>query len=498
MASEVTKYPVDSLTKKGVAAHLTVTILLLIVLMSFGAIMLLNQANLVKVTPTIFYSVMTVHGAGMVGAASLGGCAVLWYFLCQYVPLNPKILMINLWMSVIGVVLILLGVFGFGFTDAWTFLYPLPAFSSKFYGTTGPMLFFFGLLFIGVGYLIVYLEMGIKISRKYGGLFNGLGWAQIFGKGGDYGPPGAVVAATMNVIANSVGILAGAFVIVASILNIINPNIQIDPLMAKEFTYAFGHIFANCTIYMAVAGVYEILAMYTKRPWKSNKVFLIAWNFSTLFTLMIFTHHLLMDFAVPHWLLIMGQIFSYANGLPVMVVTAYGALMIIYRSGIKWDMPSGLMFLSMFGWVAGAIPAVIDATIVVNHVMHNTKWVPGHFHTYMGLGVIIMIIGFMYYYVKVECGRRENEFDKVSAAIYSVFFLGLTGSFLYAGKIGTPRRWAEHLPNWILSDRVGATCAIIIIMCTIFFATRFIFRLNSQQRNISSGNDLNEKPLMVK
>ena len=28
-------------------------------------------------------------------------------------------------------------------------------------------------------------------------------------------------------------------------------------------------------------------------------------------------------------------------------------------------------------WVVGVVPAIVDATIVVNHVMHNTKWVPG-------------------------------------------------------------------------------------------------------------------------
>jgi cytochrome c oxidase subunit 1 len=117
--------------------------------------------------------------------------------------------------------------------------------------------------------------------------------------------------------------------------------------VAKSLTYAFGHIFANCTIYMAVIAVYEVLSEYTGRPWKSNKAFLIAWNFSTLFTLMIYTHHLLMDFAVPEWMLIMGQIFSYANGLPVMVITAYGALMIVFRSGMNWDFASSMFFLSM-------------------------------------------------------------------------------------------------------------------------------------------------------
>jgi cytochrome c oxidase subunit I len=459
--------------KKGVAYSLMITAVVLVLMMIFGVIMLLNQGKVISIPAQLFYKIMTVHGTGMVGIASLGGSAILWYFLSKYVRLNPEILFVNLILSVVGVVMILIGIFVFNFSDGWTFLYPLPSFSAKITGNQGPLLFLFGLLAIGIGYLIMYVHIAVRIIKEYGGLGKALGWDQIFrGKKG-YGPPSAIVASTMVLICNTVGILAGATALLESILNIINPNIAFDPMAAKHLTYAFGHIFANCTIYMAVIAVYEVLAEYTGRPWKSNKVFLIAWNFSTLFTLMIYTHHLLMDYAVPNWMLVLGEIFSYANGLPVMVVTAYGALMIVHKSNIKWDFASSMFFLSMFGWVAGAVPAIIDATIVVNHVMHNTKWVPGHFHTYMGMGVIAMIFGFMYYFNKTEGTQKQNGFDKFAIFTYFTFFTGLVGSFLYAGYISVPRRWAEHFPKWTGSDQLGATCGIFIVIAAIIFTVRF-------------------------
>ncbi|MDP4086813.1 MAG: cbb3-type cytochrome c oxidase subunit I [Bacillota bacterium] len=456
-----------------------ITSVVLVLMMIAGLTMLLNQGKVINISPLLFYKIMTLHGTGMIGIASLGGVAILWYFLSKYIYLNSKIFFANLTFSLIGVVMILIAIFGFNFSDAWTFLYPLPSFSAKLNGKTGALLFLFGLLILGVGYLVVYFYLAARLIKEYGGLGKALGWDQIFrGKKG-YGPPSAAVASAMVVIANSVGILAGATAIVESIINIIDPNITFDPLAAKNLTYAFGHIFANCTIYMAVIAVYEVLAEYTGRPWKSNKVFLIAWNFSTLFTLMIYTHHLLMDYAVPEWMLILGQIFSYANGLPVMVVTAYGALMIVHKSNIKWDFASSMFFLSMFGWVAGAVPAIIDATIVVNHVMHNTKWVPGHFHTYMGMGVIAMIFGFMYYFNKTEGTQKQNEFDKYAIFTYFVFFVGLVGSFLYAGKISVPRRWAVHFPEWTGTDQFGALCAVFIIIAAIIFTVRFFKGLST-------------------
>src|SRR5699024_11318480 len=92
-----------------------------------------------------------------------------------------------------------------------------------------------------------------------------------------------------------------------NIITVMNPTFTFNPLLAKNLTYAFGHIFVNSTIYMAVIGVYEILSRQTKRPWPSNKPFLIAWTMSTTFTLLVYPHHLLMDGVMPKWMLIMGK-----------------------------------------------------------------------------------------------------------------------------------------------------------------------------------------------
>jgi cytochrome c oxidase subunit I len=473
------EFTIQPLAKKSVMWHLVTTALVVLLMMFLGVVMLLNQGELIQISPEWFYKIMTAHGTGMIGIAALGGLAIMWYFLSKYLPLNPKVLVANFILFLLGVGLILLGIFGFHFSDGWTFLYPLPSASAHLGGSAGALLFLSGLLILGCGFLMIYGYIAFQLIREYGGLHKSLGWDYILGRKTGYGPPPAVVASTMVIICNSTAILAGATVIIFSILNILNPAITIDPLLAKHLTYAFGHIFANATIYMAVIAVYEGLSAATGRPWKSNKAFLIAWNFSTLFTLMIYTHHLLMDFAVPKWMLIIGQVFSYANGLPVMVVTAYGALMIVYRSGIKWTFWSLLFFLSMFGWLAGAIPAIIDATIVINHIMHNTKWVPGHFHMYMGMGVITMIFGFMSYFNHQEGEVKENGWDLFSIVLYFIFFLGLTGSFLYAGKISAPRRWAEHLPQWVATDQVGAYCGILIIGASVIFTVRFFMGIKN-------------------
>ncbi|WP_223805924.1 cbb3-type cytochrome c oxidase subunit I [Ornithinibacillus gellani] len=458
-----------------IATYLAIGATVVGVMMIFGILMLLAQGGVLELQPAAFYQFLTIHGTGMIGAAALAGAAVMWYFLRNYVDLSKKIFGLNLLFSLIGIVMVIIGVFSFEYASSWTFLYPLPALSANAWGTIGALLYLVGMLVLGVGFLLMYIDVGRAIIKKYGSLGKGLGWDVISGKKAEAdAPPATVVASTMVTIVNVTALTAGATVLIMNIINVINPSFTFDPLLAKNLTYAFGHIFANSIIYMGVIAVYEILPRYTNRPWKANRIFLIAWTMSTSFTLVIYTHHMLMDSVMPKWMLIMGQILSYANGLPVLVITAYGALMIVYKSGIKWDMASGLIFISMFGWTVGVVPAIVDATIVVNHVMHNTKWVPGHFHMYMGLGAVVMIFGFMYFLSKEDSSLKTNLFDRIALICYTLSIIGVSGGFLVSGALSTPRRWATHFPDWMGPAVFGAVSGVLAAISVTIFVIHFI------------------------
>lgn len=478
-----------------VAAYLAIGGIVIAVMMIFGILMLLEQGGVLDLPAASFYQFLTIHGTGMIGAAALAAAAIMWYFLSSYVELSKKILIWNLILFLVGVVMVIIGVFSFKYASAWTFLYPLPALSASAWGTIGALLYLGGMLVLGIGFLLLYFDTGRAIIKKYGSLAKGLGWDVISGKKAEKdAPPAAVVASTMVTIVNTTAIIVGAIVLIMNMINVINPAITFDPLLMKNMTYAFGHIFANAIIYMGVIAVYEILPRYTNRKWAVNKSFLVAWTMSTAFTLVIYTHHLLMDPVMPKWTLIIAQILSYANGLPVLVVTAYGALMIVYKSGIKWDMASGLAFLSMFGWTVGVVPAIVDATIVVNSVMHNTKWVPGHFHMYMGLGAVVMLFAFMYYLAKIDGGLKENGMDKFAFACYTLAMIAVSAQFLVSGALSTPRRWATHFPEWMGPALFGGIAGIFVFIATSIFVVHFVRYMISRNK-VGTGSDSHKRKL---
>lgn len=460
--------------RQVVLAYMGTAGVLLLLMMAFGLIMRLAQGDILGVPPDWFYRILTLHGTGMVGLAGLAGAGIMWYFLRQHVSLSLPVAWTNLVLFLIGVVLILGGILLGGYAGGWTFLYPLPAKPMGMWSTTGAASFLTGLLLIGVGFLLLHLDTARGIVARYGGLGKGLGWPQLFGPNDGNAPPAPVVASTMVLIVNILGLVSGAAILVMTLINLFFPAFEVDPLLAKNMIYFFGHVFINATIYMAVIAVYALLPRYTGRPWKSStKAFLGAWTASTIMVVIVYPHHILMDFAQPQWMHVMGQIISYTSGLPVLAVTAYGAITILYRSGIRWDLASGLLTLSVFGWAAGTIPAMVDATIVVNEVMHNTLWVPGHFHFYLLLGVMAMALGFMVWMARTYGTGGGSALDAPAFWLYALGGVGFVGMFLMGGREGAPRRFAEYLPEWVPYAQWGALFAALVLMATTVLVVRF-------------------------
>jgi cytochrome c oxidase subunit 1 len=456
-----------------VALYMGITAVVLALLMVFGLLMRVSQAGFITIPPPRFYQILTAHGIGMVAISGLGGAGVMWFFLSRYVQLTRGILVANLAFFLAGVVLVLGSIFIGGFAAAWTFLFPLPAKSLNVWTPEAAACYLIGVLLVGVGFLLLYLDTARAIMSKYGSLGKALGWPQAFGGSTGDAPPPTVVASTVVTIINIPAIAVGAVILTMSLINVLAPSFAVNALLAKNLIYFFGHVFINSTIYMAVIGVYEILPTFTRRPWKSSKPFLLAWSATMLMVLGVFPHHLFMDFANPTWANVMGQILSYASGLPVLAVTAVATLASVYKSGMKWNMASSLLFISIMGWSVGVVPAIVDGTIAINRVMHNTVWVPGHFHMYLLLGVVAMLFGFMYFLTSTA-GASDSAVDRAALWMYTLGGIAFVTVFLAAGAMSVPRRWAVHLEPWMGLDKLGALFALVVVLGAVVFVGKFL------------------------
>lgn len=465
----------------AVKLYLATSFVVFLLMMLAGVAMRVAQAGWVELPPDLFYQVMTVHGAGMVGISALAGAGVMWFFLHRYVELSGSIVWLNYALFLLGVVLILGSIFIGGYAGGWTFLWPLPAQSMGQWSAHAAAAFIGGLILIGVGFLAFYFDAAVAISRRYGGLLRGLGLDQLISGRIDPTHPPTIVASSMVIIINTLGTLVGAVVLVVTLANLYFPELRISALLAKNLIYFFGHVFINATIYMSVIAVYELLPLYAKRSWKVSRPFLAAWACVTLFVMAVYPHHLLLDTVMPNWLLALGQVVSYLSGIPVLLVTAYGAMLLIYRSDIEWKAPARWLVLSMFGWSAGVIPAIVDGTIHVNKVMHNTMWVPGHFHFYLLVGLLPMLIGFS---LHVFGSRRPfNEaVERFVFWVYAAATVLFSVAFLLGGWASVPRRWAQHAEHWQPFDHFGSVAALAVFVAMLALTIGIVRRIATGTR----------------
>jgi cytochrome c oxidase subunit 1 len=250
----------------------------------------------------------------------------------------------------------------------------------------------------------------------------------------------------------------------------------VDALFAKVLVFLFGHTMANLAIYMAAALIYSLLPRLTGRPWKTTWLVALALNSVIILVILPFFHHLYQDFVVPTPLLITGQIASYLVPLPAFLVTIIGGMSQFFRSGIRWTVPAILIAIGLWGWTFGGLGAVIDATIPINQVMHNTLWVPAHFHTYYLLGAATFAWAYLYWMTGQLGSDRESAASRWAAWLYGIGGAGFVLMFFVSGALSVPRRFAEHDEAWQLPDLISIPFVVIVGLAALWLTGDLVVR----------------------
>jgi cytochrome c oxidase subunit 1 len=435
-----------------------------------GLAMRLSQADVFVLDPSWFYRVMTLHGAGMLTGLLLAQMGAMWFALRGIVPLDTGRALAAYGAVVGGVVLVLVAVVVGGFASGWTFLWPLPFVNHGAWREWATATFLIGLVAVGAGFMVYCIDVLAATTSRFGGLARTLGIAYLRGRDDDPPPP-QVIGGTVVALEGLMASVVGVTVLAALLGRLVDTEIEIDALWAKNLTYFFGHSYANLIIYLAVGGLYVLLPLYANRPWKTTKPIVIGWLATLVFVATAYSHHLYMDFVQPKAVQAVSYFSSSAAAVPVLVVTIFTGLMLVWGSRYRWTLASTLLYLGFAGWAIGGAAAVIDSIIAVNFRLHNTVWVPAHFHTYLLLAVVFWALAVAAHLLERAAGRSPRRSLLVGALVLMVAGgYGLVGVWYAAGALGVPRRYAVQpfgTETWSL---VGS-------IFTLVFAVGFLLLL---------------------
>jgi cytochrome c oxidase subunit 1 len=114
---------------------------------------------------------------------------------------------------------------------------------------------------------------------------------------------------------------------------------------------------------------------------------------------------------------------------------------------------AGLMF------AAGGFSGMINAGMNINYLIHNTLWVPGHFHLTVGTAFALTAMAISYWLVPQITGKKLQRRSLALAQPY-VWFIGMTlmsNAMHRAGLAGIPRRTAEPTYDEFAFEGVAGT-----------------------------------------
>ncbi len=481
-AAYVDYTPVDS-EARAIARSLTLWYVLastaiFLVTGLLGAALRQSQADIVRLDDNTWYAVMTAHGLGaFVGWAAFAVMGFAWWVLAEVgFPigrLGARLARAAWWLMVIGVAGVVVTTLVFGFAGSWVFLYPLPFNSAGQWGDWVTAAFAASVLAVGlsiivwcVAIIVVVTGPGLGSDRSGPnrlGAAMGLGilWPTRFVSAKPV--PYPVIPLTVIAIDMIIATLPLAVLLVEMIIESFF-NVSVDPLLAKNVLWWFGHPVVYLLLFPAVAIYYLLVPRYAKRPLVAGNIIAVGWSIAVIANVTVWAHHLYLDYpdGIQAAINTGMEPLTFALTL-VSALSLYSLFLTIYRSRWTWTAGSTALFLGLVSWLLAGLSGVVNATIAWDSFVHNTLWIVGHFHHMALLNIGIVIFGALYAFLPDLLGRPLYSDRMGMWHVWITFFAGTAVSVIWIiqGLDGAPRRFAV-LPSQY--DRMTAASIPLVAL----------------------------------
>ena len=266
---------------------------------------------------------------------------------------------------------------------------------------------------------------------------------------------------------------------------------RIDPLLTRTLFWFTGHAIVYAWLLPAYVSWYALIPRQVGGALISDSYTRIVFILFLLLSVPTGIHHQYTDPGIAtsiktlHAVLTFGVFFpSLATAFSVMASLEIGGRRAGGRGLLGWipRLPWGdpsvtAQLLAMLTFILGGATGLINASYTMNQVIHNTTWVPGHFHMTVGTAVALTLMGVAYWLIPYLSGRAlfSRGIALASSWIYAIGILIFARGMISGGLAGMPRRtfMAEASysnPEWRLPGiltGIGGTLMFVGVM--LFF-----------------------------
>lgn len=276
----------------------------------------------------------------------------------------------------------------------------------------------------------------------------------------------------------------------------------VDPQLNRTLFWFSGHAIVYFWLLPAYVSWYLMVPKQVGGRIYSDALTRLVFILFLLYSVPTGLHHQYTDPGVPVWLKTVHLFTTMLVFFPS-VVTAFSIMSALEAAGrakggrgllgwipkLPWGNPSvTAQLLAMFVFLFGGITGLINASYTVNQVVHNTAFIPGHFHMTVGTAVALTIMGVAYWLVPYLTGHAlfAPRLALLQSWLYAIGVLVFARGQIAGGLAGQPRRTAigqaaYELPEWALDNWLTAMGGVLM---TISGALFFIVIIGTIVRNV--------------
>jgi cytochrome c oxidase subunit 1 len=267
---------------------------------------------------------------------------------------------------------------------------------------------------------------------------------------------------------------------------------RIDPLFTRTLFWFTGHAIVYAWLLPAYVSWYALIPRQVDGALISDSYTRIVWIMFLLLSIPTGIHHQYTDPGIHEGIKLLHGVLTFGVFFPSLA-TAFSVIAALEMGGrrrggtgllgwirtLPWGDPSvAAQILAMVTFVLGGATGLVNASFTMNQVIHNTTWVPGHFHMTVGTAVALTLMGIGYWLVPYLTRRAlfGRRLALASTWIYTIGVLIFARGMISGGLEGMPRRTflaeatysseAWRLPG-ILTG-IGGTMMFVGVM--LFFA----------------------------
>ena len=231
---------------------------------------------------------------------------------------------------------------------------------------------------------------------------------------------------------------------------------KIDPLLTRTLFWFTGHAIVYAWLLPAYVSWYALIPRQVGGKLISDTYGRVTFLLFLLLSIPTGLHHQYTDPGVSPTMKAVQGVLTFGIMVPSLA-TAFSIMAALEMGGranggtgllgwirkLPWSDPSvAAQLLAMLTFVLGGATGFVNASYVMNQVVHNTTWIPGHFHMTVGSAVAMTLMGVAYWLIPYLTGRQlwKPKLGVASSWIYTIGILIFARGMISAGLEGMPRR----------------------------------------------------------